>query len=348
MVLIWIGIACVCGGLPGWVGAQPAPTEPLLLTQEAAKRARVIMVENTQATVAFDPQSAPIEAMVSRGLLALTGKKTSAEAWLSLVSTQEIVGVKVFAAPGAISGTRLPVVSAVVQGLLNAGFTPSHIVIWDKRLIDLRRAGYSKLADRYGVRIAGAEDEGYDDSQFYDTALLGHLVWGDHEFGRKGDSVGRKSFVSKLVTRQMTKIINLMPLLNHNVAGVTGNLYGLATGSVDNTLRFEESNRLASAVPEIYALPVIGDRVVLNIVDALTCQYEGEHTSLLHYSTPLNQLWFSTDPVALDVLSIHEMEQQRKAAHISPLKTNLELYQNASLLEIGLSDDRLIQVERVP
>ena len=37
----------------------------------------------------------------------------------------------------------------------------------------------------------------------------------------------------------MTKIINVTPLLNHNLAGVSGILYGLAIGSVDNTLRFE-------------------------------------------------------------------------------------------------------------
>jgi hypothetical protein len=146
----------------------------------------------------------------------------------------------------------------------------------------------------------------------------------------------------------MTRIINLMPLLNHNLAGVTGNLYGLAFGSVDNTLRFEfDGRRLATAIPEIYALPELGDRVVLNIVDALLCQYLGENCSLLHYSTALNQLWFSKDPVALDVLAIAEIRRQRQAAQIPLSKPNLELYHNASLLEIGFSQERQIQVEMV-
>src|SRR6185369_5874128 len=110
-----------------------------------------------------------------------------------------------------------------------------------------------------------------------DNPILGQLVWSDLEFGRKGDGVGRKSFVSKLLVQGMTKIINITPLLNHNSAGVCGNLYSLAAGSVDNVLRFEsDSRRLATAVPEIYALPSIGDRVVLNITDALICQYHGE------------------------------------------------------------------------
>jgi len=155
--------------------------------------------------------------------------------------------------------------------------------------------------------------------------------------------------VSRLVTGQMTKIINITPLLNHNLVGVSGNLWGLALGNVDNTLRFEtDADRLATAVPEIVALPQLGDRVVLNIVDALICQYQGEERGMLHYSTPLNQLWFSTDPVALDVLAIQELDSQRRAARVLAPKTSLELYQNASLLEIGISDPRRIDVRRLP
>jgi len=146
----------------------------------------------------------------------------------------------------------------------------------------------------------------------------------------------------------MTKIISITPLLNHNLVGVSGNLWGLAMGSVDNTLRFEnDPDRLATAIAEIVALPVLGDRVALNIVDALICQYQGEEQTMLHYSVALNQLWLSTDPIALDVLGIQEIERQRKAAKALPVKTSLELYQNAALLEIGVSDVPHIDVTRL-
>src|SRR5262249_4636946 len=219
-----------------------------------------------------------------------------AEAWSSLISTQDTVGIKVFSAPGHTSGTRPAVVEALVKSLLDAGHPQKQIVVWDKHLSDLRQAGFFELAERYGVRVAGAAEAGYDEKTFYETALLGQLVWGDLEFGQKGEGVGRKSYVSKLVTQQMTKIINVNPLLNHTFAGVSGNLGGLALGSVDNTIRFEnDAERLATGVPEIIALPALGDRVILNIVDALICQYQGEEKTLLQYSQPLNQLWFSTD-----------------------------------------------------
>jgi hypothetical protein len=136
-------------------------------------------------------------------------------------------------------------------------------------------------------------------------------------------------------------------LLNHNLAGVSGNLYSLASGSVDNFARFEsDPGRLATAVPEIYALKELSDRVVLNIVDALICQYEGGERGLLHYSATLNELRFSRDPVALDVLSIQELEHQRRSSHAPEVKPTLELYNNAALLELGVSEPKAIHVDK--
>jgi hypothetical protein len=146
----------------------------------------------------------------------------------------------------------------------------------------------------------------------------------------------------------MTKIINIAPLLNHNHAGVCGTLHGLAMGSVDNTIRFEvEPGRLAWAVPEVYALEAVGDKVGLNMVDALICQYQGEKEPKLHYAKALNEIWLSRDPVALDFLSLVELDRQRKAAGMLAVSTNFfELYHIASELELGVSDPNNIQVER--
>jgi hypothetical protein len=131
------------------------------------------------------------------------------------------------------------------------------------------------------------------------------------------------------------------------VLGVCGNLYSVAFGSVDNTLRFEANEwEINRAIPEIYALPQVGDRVVLNIVDALICQYEGQQYSLLHYSTVLNQLRFSKDPLALDVLSLQEINHQRLLAGTG-IKTNLTMFSNAALVEIGVADQNRIDVTRL-
>jgi uncharacterized protein (DUF362 family) len=165
------------------------------------------------------------------------------------------------------------------------------------------------------------------------------------EFG-KGAQTGRKSYLSKLITRDVTKIINIPPLLNHNMAGGSGALYSLSMGSVDNTIRFESRpDRLATAVPDVYNMTNLYDRVAINITDALIGQYRGEENTLLHYAVELNQIWLSKDAVALDVLGIVELERERHDAKAEADKVNMELYQNASLLEIGISDPKKIRVD---
>jgi hypothetical protein len=206
-------------------------------------------------------------------------------------------------------------------------------------------SGYIKLGERLGVTVAASDEAGYDESVFYESSYMGQLVWGDLEFGNKGEKAGRKSYMTKLVTQRITRIITITPLVNHNTAGVIGCLYSLAMGSMDNFIRFEnDAKNLAEAVPEIIARPQLGDRVTVNIVDALVCQYEGENRGLLHYSTPLNELRFSRDPVAMDVMSVKELQIQRRKAKHDEVKPNETLLQNAAMLEIGVCEERRIRV----
>ncbi len=61
----------------------------------------------------------------------------------------------------------------------------------------------------------------------------------------------------------------------------------------------------------------------------------------------LNELRFSTDPVALDVLSVQEIYRQRgQSLSITGQRTNrLDLYYNAALLELGSADPRRIDLQ---
>ena len=327
------------------VATDPAPNSVL---PQSVSRARVVIAEDSNAVVAFSAQPERVEELFNRGLLAFTEKANREQAWKSIVSTQDTIGIKVVSGTGADSGTRPALVFALVHGLLAAGVPPPQIVIWDKNMSDLRRARFVELAGRLGVGIASSAEEGYDDKAFYDSALLAkQLVWGDHDFGKNTETAGRRSYVSKLVTHKLTKIINVTPLLNHNLAGVSGNLFTLSMDSVYNTIRFESSpGYLADAVAEIYAMESVGDKVVLNIVDALVCQYQGEELSRLHYSTALGQIRFSTDPVALDILSIEEIERQRATAKIEAPKPNMKIYSNAVWLELGVDKTNRIDVFR--
>ena len=342
---------CWCWCLVPFLALAQVSGTPEVLSKPDLLGARVVIVQDDQATLAFKVRPERVRQMLERGLTHLTGQPTPNRAWLSLVSTQDIVGLKVYSKPGPLAGTRPAVVAAAIEGLLAIGLPPSHIVIWDKNLLDLRAAGFGELARQYGVELTSSLSEGWDESRAYaNSSILGQLVAGDLEFQRKGEGLGRKSFLSKLLTHRLTRIVNISPLLNNYAAGVAGNLYGLALGSVDNSLRFEnDTGTLVSVVPEICALEELGDRVALNIVDALICQYEGEVELRLHYATSLNQLRLSKDPVALDVLSVDELTDLRRfrGLDISHYTNQMRIYRNASAVWIEVSDPARISLERV-
>lgn len=313
--------------------------------------ARVVVVQGENLLNAFLPYDDRVETAFNRGLTYFTQTTNTVAAWRSLVATNDIVGIKIFSVPGPLCGTRPAVVTAIVHGLLAAGLPPANIVIWDKHVGDLQAAGYYGLGKSLGVTVAGAAEAGYDTNTFYlpDSPVIGALVWGDVEFGNTNKGAGKKSFVSSLVSQRLTKIISVAPLINENDAGICGHFYSLTLGSVDNSRRFEGSgDRLAVALPEIYALPSIGDRVTLNVTDALLGQYQGGPASYLQYSTILQQIWFSHDPVALDTLSLKELAREREIIGALRLPANFEIYTNATLLQLGISDPARIQVEKVP
>lgn len=328
--------------------------EPRLLGSDEEGRSRVVIVRDARATRALAAEPEVVRSMVARGVMAFTGQPTPADAWRSLVTTQDVIGVKVYSPPGPASGTRPAVAAAVIRGLLDAGISPANIVLWDRRLEDLRAGGYAEMAASLGVRVAGAVDAGFDSTVAYANPVLGQLVYGDLEFGRSGGSggtnevAGRNSYLTRLLTREFTRLINIAPLLNHNHAGVSGILYTVASSSTDNFGRFESNAPLLSrAVPEIFGMTNIADRVAINIVDALIGQYEGRQRSLLHRSSTPNELRFSRDPVALDVLSFAELNRAREAAGFGMVTNLTDLYANARLMELGTDDVARMEMVRV-
>ena len=335
--------------LAGLLSARAQEDFPL---HETNSSARIVVVQGVHLLDAFLPDEERVEAAFNRGLTFFTSETNVSAAWRSLVTTNDTVGIKVFSTPGPVCGTRPAVVAAIVRGLLTAGLPADHIIIWDRHLAELRMAGFTELGSRLGVRVEGAQEAGYDTNAFYlpDSPIVGQLVWGDLEFGKTNQDLvlGKKSYLSKLVSQQMTKIISVAPLMNELFAGVCGHFFSLTLGSVDNTRRFEGNpERLAVALPEIDALPLIGDRVALYVTDALLLQYEGGPQGYLQFSQVRNELWFSHDPVALDVMALKELMLQRRLLSVPPMPANFGIYTNAALLQLGVNDPARIQIDKV-
>jgi hypothetical protein len=143
---------------------------PLQLTPGPS--ARVLSVSDANATDAFKARPEIVRGMVDRAITRFTHQPSVAAAWLSLVSTQDVIGIKVYSMPGPNVGTRTAVVAGVVEGLLRAGVPPKHIVIWDKQPTELRQADYYDLGERLGVRVEASTQAGYDLTNFYDSPII--------------------------------------------------------------------------------------------------------------------------------------------------------------------------------
>lgn len=334
--------------LLGWV--RPAGAAGPADSPAPAVPARVVQVAGFHLLNTYLPVQDRVDDAFNRGLLGYTHATNLTAAWLTLVKTNDIIGLKVFSEPGPLCGTRPALITAVVRSLEAAGLPPSQIVLWDKRTADLQAAGYYELGRDLGVDVVSAQQAGYDSNTFYlpDSPIIGQLVWGDLEFGQTNREAGKRSFVSNLLSRRLTKNISLAPLMNEDAAGLCGHFFSLALGSVDNTHRFEnDPGRLAVALPEIVAQPAVGDRTVLYVTDALLGQYQGGPAGYLQFSAILSQIWLSRDPVALDTLGLQELSRLRHQQQVPEWRSNLDIYTNAALLQLGQNNPDLIPVETV-
>jgi len=336
----------------GHLGTPAAVADPESAPVPSTTRSTVFAVQDPAATTRFLPNPEVVRRLVDRGIAALAGTGSASEGWREWIQPGDTVGFKVTSGPGEVAGTRHAVVQGLIESLRASGHPADRIVIWDRRAGDLRNAGWFRLAQDLGVRCIASDEAGWDPSpdRGYDKPVLGRLIAGDLEFLRKDEpGAGRRSHVSRLLSQELTKIVPVAPVLNHNVAGVNGQLLGLAFASVDNTLRFVNNPGLyAEAVPEICALDDVFPKIAFGVSDALLCQYRGEDTTRLHNTLSLNELRFSHDPVALDALAAADIEQAR-AASAGPLPENrnrLEIYTNAELLDLGVADIKRIDVKR--
>src|SRR5690349_12442788 len=69
------------------------------------KNGRIVIVENPTATDAFQARPEIVRFMVARGIERIAQKTNAAEAWRKFVSPQDVVGLKVYCAPGKNAGT---------------------------------------------------------------------------------------------------------------------------------------------------------------------------------------------------------------------------------------------------
>jgi hypothetical protein len=313
-------------------------------------KSRVFVVQDLDAIQNFDPDAHRVKQLVARGILAATGTQQPADAWRPFAGPKDVVGIKIVARGGSLFSVHKDLVAAIVDGLKVAGVPENNIIIWDKYQSDLIEAGWKLNDSGNGVRVVGViPGIGFDPEVKYHSSIAGKIIWGDYLFGNKEEEISGDSHMARIVTQKITKLIDVSVLCHDLTAGLSGCLWNVAMGSVDNIRRFQNDASAAEfAIPDICAMPELRDKMVLHIMDGLLGQYALGPYFHPQYTWHHGAIYFSTDPVALDTVALTEIEAQRKRVGFPLVEEKAKYIQAAVNGGLGNSDLKKIDVVKIP
>jgi hypothetical protein len=346
---------------------QPDATQESVTGQPPAVPARsyVYRIQSRDAITDYETNSAVVRRMVDDLVMAATGEQTVASAWGSLVKPSDVVGIKVCTNGAPLFSSHPAVVNAIVAGLADAGVPRQNIVVWDRDEHLLKVAGYQTR--NVGYRLMWSEGN-YDPKAVITSPISGKLIYGDLLFmakipdtlggavrGEEDEKAKRKprnlenlsdeSHLSTVLTRVVTKVINV-PVLSDNIyCGLSGALFNMTIQNLDNWRRLvQEPISGDPSIPEAYADPRIGDKVVFQIMDGLIAVYAGAPVGDANYAIHYGTLFASKDPVAVDAVALQRIDEWRAGAQMWPASKMAKYVQTAFSYGLGNADLSKIEV----
>ena len=218
--------------------------------------------------------------------------------WAKLFSPADTVGIKVNCLAGRGISTSIELVDAIVENLVSAGVKPDKIIIWDRANDDLEKAGYQIQTGSRKVKCYGHDYAGYT-TEIYESRSIG-------------------SFLSNILVRHCTAVINVPIIKDHGIVGITNALKNFF-GAIHNPNKYH-SYLGNPYIADVNLLPEIRNKVRLTICDALTAQYEGGPPYMPQWSWQYNGIVVGTDMVAIDTVAWKIIEAKRTEMGFPTLK----------------------------
>jgi hypothetical protein len=323
---------------------------------------QVVAVSHPGSIVSGAFQAQPVADMMRKGMMELTGAPNWTDAWKALFEPGDVVALKVCPVGGRRLCSDPLVLRQVVDGLVSAGVKLNDIVVYNRYRREMYDCGIQRWAPE-GVRIAWASEAysqlqldmgGYDPGIYMDMALAlpGQDTSDDHV---------RRSYVARLLTKEVNKVVNLPVLKHHDAAGVTVTLKNMSHGFVNNVERSHATRTLLACgtfIPAVVNLPVFRQKVVLHIVDGIKASFNGGPGGRPEFIWEHKTLYFGTDPVALDKTGWKAVDEKRAAEGMVPVAFSkadrfnrfshpqVEHIELAGILGLGEFDDAKIRVKR--
>jgi hypothetical protein len=248
-----------------------------------------------------------VREMMAQGMRTLTGAATTADAWGRFFTPADVVGIKVNCGGFPYVVSAYEIVAETIKQLTGIGVPLSRIFLYERFQNQLDEVNYAPHIPE-GVRIVAAEranrntdNSGYDPETYLEATLFGEE--------------DTRSNMMRLVSKQLTKIINIPNMKDHGATGVTGCLKNVAYGSFSNVARTHQRGKshTYSVVGTLASIEPLRSRTVLQIMDGLRGVWHGgPFARTTRYVFYPRQIMFGTDPVAIDRLLLDIIDDKRR------------------------------------
>lgn len=307
-----------------WATVTEACTDPDILPQltgpapvAEARREDSVLVDAVTGRATIDPVR--VREMLEAVLASLV---PAGNAWRTLIpdwTSETRIGVKVNVLNEQCP-TSLVLVKALVDSLVDGlGAARERIIVWDRRVDELERSGFTR--DAVGATVMGTIRSTTDTSgPGYAEPACGVVA-------------GSAPRLSRILTDLTDVTINVPVLKTHAICGLTGamkNIYGV----IDNPGDYHKN--VVTALPALYRLPLIRRRFRFHLLDALIAVTTGGTSSPA--DTVPRRLLASQDPLALDACALALADQLRdeKQLGLGPVDRSATGWlENAHALGLG-------------
>jgi hypothetical protein len=270
---------------------------------------RVVVVKSEKSvdTTTGAADGDVVREMMAQGMRTLTGERSTPDAWRRFFTPADVVGIKVNCGgyPHVISAYEI--VAETVRQLMAIGVPLPQIYVYERFQNQLDEVNYAPHLPE-GLQIVAAERANrYTDNSGYDpeTYLEANL------FGEEDT----RSNMMRLVSKRLTKIINIPNIKDHGATGATGCLKNVAYGSFSNVARTHQGGKshTYSVVGTLASIEPLRSRTVLQIMDGLRGVWHGgPFARTTRYVFYPRQIMFGTDPVAIDRLLLDIIDNKRR------------------------------------
>ena len=296
-------VVSTCGCTPPDGGASVAEDHspvPMTGASTVVTIQRNDSIDATGKSLA-QPQLDAVQEMVDALLSTLAGG--AANPWSVLlpnIGSCTRVGLKVNCL-SVYFPTSPALVRAIIKNLqTHTNVCPGNIIVWDRRLDELKDAGQYTEEHLQGAQLLGTITTTKD--------------WHGPKYSSEyfGTVQGLTPRLSRILTEMTDVTINCPVLKSHNQSGITAalkNIFGIIDIPGSFHTAKDGSVHLPTALPAIYNIPQIRNSIKLTIVDALQAVVKGDTADPVE-RTP-GRIFASTDPLAVDCYALDLINQLR-------------------------------------